>query len=179
MSGTTNGCTSTLVNAEVIVNPLPTINLGADTILQQGSTVTLSANNGLDLSYLWSNGAITADISVAAMGTYSVTVTNSAACTASDEIVVTIISSTQQAIAQVNIVVAPNPTQTEIRITCTGASMESLHLMDPLGKSILHENLSKKDGEFYKLQLENLPAGTYFVRILGNDFSRTIPVVKY
>ena len=153
--------------------------MGADIILQQGTTVTLSANNGLDLSYLWSTGAITADITVTAMGTYSVTVTNSAACTASDEIVVTIISSTHQANAQVNIVVAPNPTQTEIHITCTGASMESLHLMDPVGKSILTKKLDTSDTEYYKLNMENLPAGTYFVRILGKDFSKTIPVVKY
>jgi hypothetical protein len=57
--------------------------------------------------------------------------------------------------------------------------MESLHLMDPVGKSILTKKLDTSDTEYYKLNMENLPAGTYFVRILGKDFSKTIPVVKY
>ena len=113
------------------------------------------------------------------MGTYSVTVSNAAGCTASDEIVVTLVSGTQQAHKQVNIQVAPNPAQAEINIICTGATMESLQLMDQLGKIMLTKQLDPSDTLYYKLNMENLPAGTYFVRIVGKDFSRTIPVVKY
>ena len=177
--GTSDGCAAAAVNSEVLVNPLPTVNLGPDTTLQAGSIVTLNAELNPDLTYLWSTGANTASISVEVMGTYSVTVSNAAGCTASDEIVVTLVSGTQQAHKQVNIQVAPNPAQAEINIICTGATMESLQLMDQLGKIMLTKQLDSSDTLYYKLNMENLPAGTYFVRIVGKDFSRTIPVVKY
>lgn len=74
----------------VTVNPLPTALAGADLSIQAGNSASLTASGGI--SYLWSNGATSAMTTVApqATTTYTVTVTSSAGCTSSDNIVVTV-----------------------------------------------------------------------------------------
>ena len=176
--GTSDGCTAAAFSTEVMVNPLPIVNLGPDTTLQAGTVLLLDANNGPDQSYVWSTGENIATISVNATGIYSVTVTNTAACTASDEIVVTIISATHQAANIVSIQLAPNPTQAQLQIICTGATMEALQLIDQLGNLVQTVKMGAADTNFYTLQLEDLPAGTYYVRIMGKDFSSSVPFVK-
>lgn len=82
---TAAGCTSTF-DAAVTIVPLVSVDLGADTTICAGSTITLTTGStGLD--HVWSTGATTSTISVNTAGTFSVTVSNSA-CTATDAIVV-------------------------------------------------------------------------------------------
>ena len=60
-----------------------TLPIGAHAAITQtadGSSITLTASPGA--SYLWSNGATTQSISVSSAGTYSVTVTSAAGCSA-------------------------------------------------------------------------------------------------
>lgn len=65
----------------------PVVNLGADTTICQGITLTLNAGNTTGATYAWSNGASTQTLAVTAAGTYHVTVTQGA-CATSDTIVV-------------------------------------------------------------------------------------------
>lgn len=65
----------------------PEINLGPDQILVGGNTLVLDAGSGMT-SYLWSTGESTQAISVAASGTYWVSVVAPGNCTAYDEIVI-------------------------------------------------------------------------------------------
>ncbi|MBL0343145.1 MAG: PKD domain-containing protein [Bacteroidetes bacterium] len=74
-----NGCSATNFVA-VTVNPLPTVTL-SNLFLCPGVDSYLDAGNP-GASYLWSNGQTTQTILVAFAGVYSVTVTNSAGCTA-------------------------------------------------------------------------------------------------
>lgn len=67
----------------VAVNPLPVIDLGADTALCCGGNTSLDAGAGYS-SYSWSNGDITQIINVSASNSYSVTITDFTGCTASD-----------------------------------------------------------------------------------------------
>jgi uncharacterized repeat protein (TIGR01451 family) len=83
----TDGC-FTSDTIQVTINPLPTVNLGAD-ITQCGGTLNLNAGN-TGSSYLWSNGATTQNINITASGTYHVKVTNASGCFKSDTIQVTI-----------------------------------------------------------------------------------------
>jgi PKD-like domain len=75
-----NGCSATSEPAVVTVNPLPVAAIEANGPLAfcEGGSVTLTASNGA--SHLWSNGATTPSITVAAAGDYSVTVTNEHGC---------------------------------------------------------------------------------------------------
>ncbi len=59
-----------------INNPLPPFSLGSDSLLCNGDSVLLNAGSGIGLTYLWSTGATTQTIYVAAPGSYIVTVTN-------------------------------------------------------------------------------------------------------
>ncbi len=62
---------------------LPTVYLGPDTIIRSG-LITLDA--GPDLTYLWSDASTMQTLDVTETGIYSVEVTNSNGCKASDEI---------------------------------------------------------------------------------------------
>ncbi|MCX6305261.1 MAG: T9SS type A sorting domain-containing protein, partial [Bacteroidetes bacterium] len=84
-----NGCSNTTA-ATVTVNPLPVavITPNGPTTFCQGGSVILTASGGT--SYLWSNAATTAAITVSASGTYSVTVTNANGCSNSTAATVTV-----------------------------------------------------------------------------------------
>lgn len=67
----------------------PTVNLGIDTTICSGTTLTLNAGSGSGVTYTWSTGAATSSIDVTAAGTYSVTASNGT-CSKSDTIVVSV-----------------------------------------------------------------------------------------
>ncbi len=84
-----DACNDTLTaNAVIIVSPLPNINLGNDTTINQGDTLVLDAGQGVGNSYLWSDGSTDRTLKVYSTGIYWVEVENIAACSASDTIVV-------------------------------------------------------------------------------------------
>lgn len=66
----------------------PVVNLGNDTTICSGNTLTLDAGNP-GATYLWSNNATTQTIPVTTAGTYSVVVANGR-CTSSDTIIVNV-----------------------------------------------------------------------------------------
>ena len=73
----------------VTVNALPVANAGADVTIETGQSTTLTASGGD--TYLWSNGATSASITVnpTATSTYEVTVTKNG-CTSKDSVTVTV-----------------------------------------------------------------------------------------
>ncbi len=81
------GCTSENTKTLAVYNaPTATIT-GIDTVCA-GESATFAAAGGI--SYLWSNGATTANITVNTAGTYSVTVTDAARCEAKRETMLTV-----------------------------------------------------------------------------------------
>lgn len=82
-----NGCgASDTIN--VTINAVPVVSLGADTTLCGGSIILDAQNAGS--TYSWSDMSTNQTLTVNASGTYSVTVTGSNGCTATDAIVVTV-----------------------------------------------------------------------------------------
>ncbi|MGE0636401.1 MAG: T9SS type A sorting domain-containing protein [Bacteroidia bacterium] len=85
------GCTATSAPVNVIVNQLPVVDLGNDTTICTGNSVTLDAGNFV--SYVWSpTGATSQTIVAANNGAYMVTVTDANGCVGSDQIGVTVAS---------------------------------------------------------------------------------------
>ncbi len=88
-----NGCAAivTLTDTFHVTISAPfTVNLGADTTLCNGDSITLNAGNPGN-QFLWSNGATTQFITVSATGNYYVQVTNGG-CTVSDSIGVNVLT---------------------------------------------------------------------------------------
>ena len=103
-----NGCTNT-DQVDVTVNPLPTVNAGADQTVCDGSQITLSGSGAT--SYVWDNGvtdgvAFTQGVSTVV---YTVVGTDANGCSNSD---------------QVSVTVNPNPTPVINGATsyCTGSN---------------------------------------------------------
>ncbi len=93
-----NGCTSvsSALNVTSTAAVVSTISASGPTSFCQGGKVNLTANTGT--SYLWSNGATTATISVAASGNYNVSVTQSSGCSSTSSIVAVTVSNSVPAV---------------------------------------------------------------------------------
>lgn len=78
-----NNCTTSDTFSIRTSNP-PQVELGDTVFVCQGENTMLDA--GVQTTYRWSNGATTRSISVANPGIYSVTVSNTVGCTASDSV---------------------------------------------------------------------------------------------
>jgi subtilisin family serine protease len=78
----TNGCSTTSASTSVQVATIstPSITANGATSFCQGESVVLTAPSGY--SYLWSNGSTGSSITVTSAGSYTVTVTNAAGCSA-------------------------------------------------------------------------------------------------
>jgi len=73
----------------VLAFNMPTVNLGNDTAICSGNSLTLDAQNP-GAAYLWSNAAITQSIHINVAGTYVVEVTDTNGCKNSDTISVVV-----------------------------------------------------------------------------------------
>ncbi|MCE3280128.1 MAG: hypothetical protein K0S44_2319 [Bacteroidetes bacterium] len=103
-----NGTCSSTSSVTVTVNPLPTANAGSDVTICNGTSTTLSASGGS--SYIWnpatglsSNSVANPVASPTVTTSYTVTVTNSNGCTATDAVVVNVNSVTANAGSDVTI----------------------------------------------------------------------------
>ena len=86
-----NNCTAT-DDIVVTVNPLPTIDLGADTtLICAGTSEILDAGTGFT-SYLWSDGSTAQTLTVNTAGKYTVAGTDANGCTASDSMVIDVLT---------------------------------------------------------------------------------------
>jgi len=86
-------CSFTMISIDVIVNPVPTIDLGADATVCDNATFEIIPDITGDTTgatLLWSTGETTPTITVDTTGTYSLTITTVDGCEVTDEIVVTI-----------------------------------------------------------------------------------------
>jgi len=83
-----NGCVNTDLVA-VTVNPLPTVNAGADQSICKGAAVTLSGTGAT--TYAWNNNVTNGlAFNPIATATYSVSGTDANGCTNADEVIVTV-----------------------------------------------------------------------------------------
>ncbi len=166
---TINGCDSTIITT-LIVNSLPIVDLGADTTICNGCSVTLNAGAGFT-SYIWSNGETTQTIIVDSTGTYSVMVTDANGCSGGDTIVVNVVTGINQ-LSFINnqLKVYPNPNTGEfiIEMNITKAIDLEIKLLDVIGKVIYQEKLNKYVGAYQnKIYVGEYAKGIYNLQFIS------------
>ncbi|MBW8051995.1 MAG: T9SS type A sorting domain-containing protein, partial [Cytophagales bacterium] len=170
-STTVNGCDSVIATT-LIVNLLPTIDLGADTICN-GCSITLDAGAGFT-SYDWSTGATTQTIIVDTTGIYSVMVTDANGCPGVDTIEVTVTTGINQSSTNNDqLKIYPNPNTGEFIIemlvltpSARGKELQ-IKLLDIASKIIFKENLSQYSGSYRKvINLKGYAKGIYNLQVI-------------
>jgi len=121
-------------------------------------------------TYLWNFGATTAAINNVDVGTYSVTIRDAKGCVFFDEVTLGVISSNQNLIRNNAIKIYPNPSKDHFFIELPSAevSARQISLLDITGKIISVDQYTSQ-ANLLRMNADNLPSGTYFVRIELED----------
>ncbi|MFB6305459.1 MAG: LamG-like jellyroll fold domain-containing protein, partial [Flavobacteriales bacterium] len=136
---TVNGCDS-VITTNLTVNPLPTVSLGNDTIICDGTTITLDAGAGFS-TYLWSDNSTGQTLSVSDSNDYYVEVTDTNGCSNTDTITVSTTVCSGIGAKQLNpntIELYPNPT--DGKFTITSQKQVDILVFTSKGERILQKN---------------------------------------
>ncbi|MCX6257765.1 MAG: T9SS type A sorting domain-containing protein [Bacteroidia bacterium] len=159
---THNGNLTHISQHEVVVFPVPIVNLGNDTIILPGASLTLDAGNP-GCTYLWSTGDTTQVITVSQSNVYSVTVTNTSGCIATDEIELTILGI--NGIVNRSPVIDFDPFTGYLVINSVKPLF--IEVYSASGKLIRSSGIPGTGKTI--INLTDIPAGVYFIRVLEGE----------
>ena len=177
-STSTVGCVGSAVST-VTVNALPSVNAVSNTsVLCVGSSATLTANGAS--TYTWNTTANTAVIVINPTVTTSYTVngTNAAGC----KNIATVTQSVSTCVglntvsAKINgLSVYPNPSNGEFTVELNNNLSKTIQIMDVTGRVVL---TTTSLNDTVNVNINNLTNGIYFVKIVSNNVTEVIKVVK-
>ncbi len=149
----------------ITIIPLPSVSLGADTLIQCGDTITLDAGAGF-FGYTWSNNETTQMINVDTLGDYIVTVVDSNGCSNSDTIHVDCYVGIIALNAVNNISVYPNPSSGIITVEMGNISTAIIRWIDVQGQIVTEEKLNGVRQKQYDLTAA--PKGIYLLQVISD-----------
>lgn len=161
----------TLYNWSMEFEALPALELGADTMICDFDTLFITADPNFS-SYLWwdgtTNNSAAFDANSVAVGSYdlTLTVTDSAGCSAIDTVVVQVEQCTGvEEFANSQMTAYPNPTNdfVTIQFSTPTNDPESLTLFDAAGRVVLSQQISSGQNQV-QLDLSQQARGIYFLR---------------
>lgn len=163
------GCFDT-ASAEVVFNENPVVDLGSDTSIISGTSITLDAGN-VGSIFDWNTGDDTQTIEVTEEGTYSVVVTNSFDCSSSDTIVVDVIAGVNE-IALGEVKFYPNPTRDmatlQFDLQQSGEVLLEVYALN--GQLVHSQKTSAGTGEgLMNIDAGSLGKGIYIVNVMLNN----------
>jgi hypothetical protein len=177
------GCSKLSAPYSVYIHPLPAVSLGNDTALLPHQSILLNAGTGFN-SYLWSTGATSASLLVDTAGagigvqTIWVNVTDNNTCKGGDTILINF--TPHPGIAGVStdasLELFPNPTtgRVTLHLNRFPAGKCTVELFRPDGRAVFRkEHTVSGAEEQLTLDLQNLPAGVYLIRVNGEEISST------
>jgi hypothetical protein len=165
-------CPSNRISANAIVNPLPVINLGPDTIIASANSIDLDAGDGFS-NYSWSTLSPNQIITINTDGYYCVTVTDTNNCMGTDCAYVQF----PLLVPQFNrtfVNIYPNPTSDVLHISMQDFQNVHYTIFSADGKLIDAKIISRQNTD---LDYSNLSSGFYIAKLTGENFSYEIPVI--
>jgi len=160
----------------VTVHPLPEVDLGEDTTVCEGGSVTLDA--GDFAGYRWSTGEDVRQVTVGATGYYSVSVTDEHGCTDADTVYVEFTVCTGTGAEKAGkIIVFPNPSRGVITISgLPVAEVVRLEVLDASGRTV---TVVRPQQDAVQIDLQHESAGLFFIRVfLRNGQMKVVKVRK-
>lgn len=173
-------CTGAPVAVTAFIYPQLVFNFVTDTVhIQSGQPALLDAGPGYS-SYFWSTGETSSSILVYTGGDYSVSVTDSNGCSATDFVYVDVFTGIKPVTSGDLIKVYPNPAHDMIMLSYPDASAKSLSvkLISAEGKIVLHEEMKPSSGHLLKtISLAEIAKGVYFLSVENDAISSTVKVI--
>lgn len=150
---------------------------------QQLGAISVNVSGGSQpYTYQWSNSATTALITGLTAGNYSVTVTDTKGCIKSQQNIVlenTCFNTATQELTGVNLSVTPNPTDADLTLFITGATLQRVEIYDGLGKRVGKTELRLESGGKSSLPFQDKAAGAYYLQFELKDGRKIVrKVVK-
>jgi hypothetical protein len=166
------------------VKPLPDAIITTDikNIVVEPFTVKMTANTGAGLTYQWARndtiiaGATTSIYETAKTGRFTVTVSKDGCVKTSQALTISIqvALANELEIGEDEVKVYPNPSQGEFNITLSNTFKGAeIQLFNLLGQE--HTLIQTGD----KMQAQNIPQGTYFLKVSKGEKVHTSKVVVY
>ena len=178
-----NGCKNS-DTIEVVIS-LPVADLGDDTIVCEGSFLTLSTADIYD-SYVWQDGSSgnTYLISTSSLGIgdfdYWVEVTDALTCTHRDSMVLSVIdcsSVNELGLNEELVSIYPNPVVDVLRLELNeNADKFRIKLLNAQGQILFEKHDSQR--QLIEYSMEELPSGIYFLSVEMNAQQLFYKVVK-
>ena len=156
-----NGSVTILDTFQVDAHPLPEVFIGNDTLVCEGSNLTLDA--GVQNTYLWNDNSTqqtySPDLSTSGIFDFSVSVTNQFGCSSIDEIIIEVESCTSIKDIEANEpILYPNPFKDVVHSNVNLKEYE-IEIYDALGRKMKILNKSNFSLEFQHTN------GIYFIKI--------------
>ena len=145
-------------------------------------SIAVSLTQGLaPFTYKWSNNAVTDSISSLAAGTYTVTVTDGRGCTQTGTYtVVGTVGTTELASIFSKVTLAPNPTtgNTVLNVAFYKPMESRVQVLNMMGQ-LLYQTVGKAaEEQTFDLDMSSRPAGVYLIRVIAENRSYVVRLVK-
>ena len=175
---TASGCSPATAAGIVTVNLNPTVSLGGDTTLCAADFpyTLLATVTGTNNQFTWSTGDQSQSITITTGGTYTVNVTNSSGCSASDAIQIT--SDPCASLEQISdwaVKVYPNPSSDVVTIE-SNEIFEQIYLYDSNGKLVYSNSVSANS---MTIDVSKLVTGVYEMKLMNSNSIVWRKIIKH
>ncbi len=176
---------SDIDSVTVTVNPMPVVDLGADTTIKWSWSLTLDAANP-NASFLWSTGATTqtetfdnTNLNDSTANTVYVEVTENG-CMATDTLIITVMddNSINNTLNNVNVSIYPNPSNGQFTMDIEGLNGNfNMTIIDLSGQVVYTNSLTATNNFNTKVDVRNLAKGVYYIKLSNNDGVKTSKLI--